>query len=223
MVIRRKVRELSEGPNNPESKDVVGPGFELAPTAAATTTTSIIGTSVVHTSSVGPIAVNQGPEDLAPPCDPLTTVAYESWMFQETSDAVLHHWQELPTDIIRYAVVEDAVLHARSLREIFLCLGQKDTISLKQLFPDLDTNIQRYLGLRDKAKAVRREYCHNNGRTYNYETLFNTRVLHPTICRGEYGLYREPLSRLRPKLLAVIDEIAVLEPSFRRLLASGRD
>jgi hypothetical protein len=164
------------------------------------------------------ITLNQRREDPARPCDPLATVAYESWMFHKSSDAALNHWQNLPSDVIRFAVVEDAILHARSLCEIFLCSGQEDTISLKRLFADIDTNIQKYKRLREEQKALRRECCQNNGRSYNYEELFNTRIFHPTILRGHYGLYHEPLSRLRPQLLAMVDEMARLNPSFERLL-----
>src|SRR5205823_1202948 len=57
---------------------------------------------------------------------------------------------DLPTNVIRCAVVENAVLHARSLCEIFLCSGQEDSISLKRLFPDFDTNIEKYRTLRQK-------------------------------------------------------------------------
>jgi hypothetical protein len=35
--------------------------------------------------------------------------------------------------------------------------------------------------------------------------------MHPTIMRGEYGLYEEPLRRLHPRIIAVIDEIATLK------------
>jgi hypothetical protein len=105
------------------------------------------------------ITLNQRREDPARPCDPLATVAYESWMFHKSSDAALNHWQNLPSDVIRFAVVEDAILHAGSLCEIFLCSGQEDTISLKRLFADIDTNIQKYKRLREEQKALRRECC----------------------------------------------------------------
>ena len=189
--------------------------FELNPIAVASTESRI----ATRGPSVTPI--NQGMADLAPWCDPMTTVAHESWMFRETSDAVLYHRRELPTDLIRYSSVEDAVLHARSLCEIFLCQGKHDTISLKHLIPGLDTSIEKSQPLREKTQALHREYRQHNGRSYSYETLFNTRVLHPTVFRGEYGSYREPLSRLRPRLLTIVDEIAALDPCFARLLGAN--
>jgi hypothetical protein len=106
---------------------------------------------------------------------------------------------------------------ARSLCEIFLCLGRKDAISLKHLFPDLDRNIEKYAPLRNTTKRLRKEYCQQNGRPYDYESLFNTRVLQPNVFRGEYGLYRKPLTRLRSQLLAIVDEIAALAPSVREI------
>ena len=53
-----------------------------------------------------------------PPVDPLETPEYESWMFLATADLARDHWNELPRDVVRYTVVEDAVLHARSLCEV---------------------------------------------------------------------------------------------------------
>ena len=205
---------MSDGPKDAASQGVVDLDLILSSiTTGSTESRSGCGGSL--------ILVNQKRTDPAPPCDPLTTVAYESWMFRETSDAVLHHWRELPTDVIRFAIVEDAVLHARSLCEIFLRLGREDAISLKHLFPELDSNIEKYAPVRNKTKRLRKEYRQHNGRPYDYETLFNTRVLHPTVFRGEYGLYREPLTRLRPQLLAIVDEIAALAPSLGRLLSAG--
>jgi hypothetical protein len=198
---------MSDGPKDAASKGVVDLDLTLSSIRAGSTECkSGCGGSL--------ILVNQKRTDPAPPCDPLRTVAYESWMFRETSDTVLHHRRDLPTDVIRFAIVEDAVLHARSLCELFLCLGGEDAISVKHLFPDLDRNIEKYAPLRNKTKRLRKEYRQHNGRPYDYETLFNTRVLHPTVFRGKYGLYREPLTRLRPQLLAIVDEIAALAQSF---------
>lgn len=189
---------MSDGPKDAASQGVVDPDLILSSiTAGSTESRSGCGGSL--------ILVNQTRSDPAPPCDPLTTAAYESWMFRETSDAVLHRLGELPTDVIRFAIVEDAVLHVRSLCEIFLRLGRKDANA----------------PLRNKTRRLHKEYRQHNGRPYDYETLFNTRVLHPTVFRGKYGLYREPLTRLRPQLLAIVDEIAALAPSLGRLLSAG--
>jgi hypothetical protein len=88
-----------------------------------------------------------------PPVDPLETLEYETWMFLATADLALDHWNELPSDVVRYAVVEDAVLHARSLCGMFIGSGEKDTISLRHLFPDLDKNKEKYKKLRDARKS----------------------------------------------------------------------
>src|SRR5215467_13917464 len=69
--------------------------------------------------------------DAALPIDDMVgTVEYESRMFLETSELALDHWAELPGKVVQHAVVEDAVLHARCLCEIFLGSGEEDTISL---------------------------------------------------------------------------------------------
>ena len=134
--------------------------------------------------------------------DALEIVEYESWMFRETADLVLDGW-EPPNEVLRNTVVENAVLHARSLCEIFVGPAKPDTITLKVLFSDLDRNRDRYVKLRDAKKKLKD--------AYTYRTLFNTRVMHPTVLRGRYGLYEEPLRTLRPKILAVVREIAALK------------
>jgi hypothetical protein len=82
-------------------------------------------------------------------------------------------------------------------------------------------SVEKYQPLRERTIALYRNYRQQNGRSYSYETLFNTKVLHPTVFRGEYGSYREPLSRLRPRLLTIVDEIAALDPCFARLLGAN--
>ena len=145
------------------------------------------------------------------PVDPLETVEYESWMFLSTAYLALEHWDDLPSDVVRHAIVEDAVLHARSLCEVFIGSAEKDTISLRHLFPDLDRNIERYKLLREARKKLIAEYDKSNGKKQTYRELFNTRVMHPTVLRGGYGLYEKPLRDLRPKILVVIREIASLK------------
>lgn len=153
--------------------------------------------------------------------DPIEIVEYESWMFFETTRLVLDHWKEMPNVVIRHAVVEDAVLHARSLCEVIVSSAHKDTISLKVLFQDLKQNRERYKVLREARGQLEKEYDHQNGKSYTYRKLFNERVMHPTILRGSYGLYEEPLRRLYPKIHAVIREIATLNGYPFRLPADG--
>ena len=164
------------------------------------------------TTTSGTISLRLNP---APPVDPLETVEYESWMFLATCDLALNHWNGLPNKVYQHAIVEDAVLHARSLCEVFVGPAKKDTITLKDLFPGLDQDAKKYKALREAKGMLEREYNQTNGRTCTYRELFNTRVMHPTVLRGSYGLYEEPLRRLQPKILAVIREIESLEPKFK--------
>jgi hypothetical protein len=46
-------------------------------------------------------------------------------MFRATADLALGSWTEPPSDVVRNAVVEDALLHARSLCEIFVGISQQ--------------------------------------------------------------------------------------------------
>ena len=174
------------------------PAASSLPTFTTTTTTTTTGAITSWESN-------------PPPVDPLETLEYESWMFLATADLALDHWNELPSDVVRYAVVEDAVLHARSLCEVFIGPAEKDTISLRHLFPDLDENIEKYKLLRDARKKLAAEYDKSNGKKHTYRELFNTRVMHPTVLRGNYGLYEKPLRDLRPKILAVVREMASLK------------
>jgi hypothetical protein len=81
------------------------PAASSLPTFVTTTTTTATGSITSWESD-------------PPPVDPLETVEYESWMFLSTADLALDHWNELPGDVVRHAIVEDAVLHARSLCEV---------------------------------------------------------------------------------------------------------
>jgi hypothetical protein len=146
---------------------------------------------------------------VAPPADdPIATVAYESWMFIETTDLALNHWDDFPNIVVQHAIVEDAVLHARSLCEVIVSSSDPDSITLKKLFPDLDTNINKFKVLRELKKQLAIEY--DQDKSPSYRELFNSRVMHPSILRGDYGQYGEPLRRLRPKIFAVVREIAAL-------------
>jgi hypothetical protein len=168
------------------------------PSAAVGTTTTA---TRVHTFG---FALNP-----APPVDnPLVTVEYESWMFFETTRLTLNHWKDFPNVVVRHAIVEDAVLHARSLCEVIFS-EKDDLISLRMLIPDYDETAEEFKILSDARGQLSKEY-RGRGRKPTYEKLFQTRVMHPTVLRGEYGIYEEPLRRLAPKILAVVREIARL-------------
>jgi hypothetical protein len=182
-----------------------------SPSEAVNVAVEIKQTVATTTSAFESSALLINSRDPASPADGmLGTVDYESRMFLETCGLALDNWDELGGKVVQHAIVEDAVLHARSLCEIFLGSGKEDTISLKRLFPDFDQNKEKYDTLRKLRTALDREYCHENGRACSYEDLFNTRVLHPTDLRGNRGEYEEPLRRLRPKLLDIIREIGSL-------------
>jgi hypothetical protein len=200
---------INISPNAPPASSAVGWKIEMPSSVAAASTATTT-------------AVIMGPRprspifDPAPPVDdPIVTVVYESWMFFETARFALDHWDELPNVVIRHAVAEDAVLHARSLCEVILSPPKKkDIITLAKLFPDLETNAVKYVALIAHAKELKRAY------EPKYRMLFNSRVVHPTVLRGNYGLYEEPLRHLQPKILAVVCEIARLKDlSFQ--LSSG--
>ncbi len=145
----------------------------------------------------------------ASPVDPIEIVEYESWMFFQTANLALNHLDEYPNIVIRNAIVENAVLHARSLCEVIISSGEDDLISLHKLFSDFNQNEEKYKALRAARKQLIKEY-RGGGRNPSYEKVFNTRVMHPTVLRGNYGLYEEPLRRLQPKILAVVRKIAAL-------------
>jgi len=180
---------------------------------------SVAAASTATTTSVRTFGMRL-PSDPERRVDPLETVIYESWMFLETAQLALDHLDGLPSAVIQHAIVEDAVLHARSLCEVIVGPHKKDTISLRELFPDLKTDREKYKALMANRKLLEKEYTKENGKQCSYKDLFNTRVMHPTVLRGDGGLYAEPLRRLQPKILAVVREIARLkELSFQ--LASG--
>jgi hypothetical protein len=136
---------------------------------------------------------------------PLETVGYEVGMFFETVDIVLNHPELLKDRIFTNALVEDAVLHARSLCSIFVGPKQyRNDFELTNLLPDFKTERGKYRVIRQLKKELDRVYNKGNPR---YRNLFNEFVMHPTNLRGSFGLYEKPLRDLEPILRKFVREL----------------
>lgn len=166
----------------------------------ATTSSTTISTIRVWNDRGSPVT--------GPPVDPLETIEYEAGMFFGTVDIVLndlHRFEEL---LLRNAVVEDAVLHARNLCGVFLEDNpRKDDIVLSQLFPDWAD--AKYKTIRAAVSRLREAYGDKKAAS-SHQFAFNKMVMHTTNVRGAYGLYHKPLSDLEPIIREIVSEIESL-------------
>jgi hypothetical protein len=121
----------------------------------------------------------------------------------------------LDEKVLRNAMTEAAVLHARSLCEVFLSLSTKkkpwpDDIRLSGLFSDWDTDTS---GKFDKIKnAVSRlDSAYGNDQDQNsHHFAFNKLVIHSTRHRGAYGIYDQAFHDLEPIIREIVGHIEAL-------------
>jgi hypothetical protein len=181
----------------------IPPGGPVA-TTAPKTTTSVFG--VWSSSPPAPVA-------------PLETVEYEVGMFFGTLEILRDRPEVLRELVLKNAVVEDAVLHARSLCGVFLDEPRDDDIGLSTLFSDLRTN-PLYTKLNGSVSRLRMIYG-DSKTPGSHRHSFNKMVMHSTELRGAYGLYDKPLSDLEPVIREIVSEIESLKGVKFRRICSG--
>jgi hypothetical protein len=196
----RRARAWVNGMPNDKSKKATYQ-LTIPPILASTTSSS--------SSQTLPITC-----DNPTPSPPLEIVQYEAAMFFRACDVVLRGVLPLPEFALffRNAVVEDAVLHARSLCEVFLDETDENQggIRVWRLVEDKDWRAKpeckdlrdRIGDLKDKYNGVGRGGFSNSPRR-----AFNQMVMHSTIDRGPYYHYREPLSDIESAVRNVITEL----------------
>jgi hypothetical protein len=142
------------------------------------------------------------------PVDLFETLGYEAAMFFGAMEVLRNQPEqpERPSELLlRNVVVEDAVLHARQLCDLFAGSSKKDDITLQDLFPDFYTNHQKYASLRSMKKRLDRVYGNDVPNTYHW--AFNKLVMHATKLRDGFGIYTKALNDLEKILRVVIDEV----------------
>jgi hypothetical protein len=165
----------------------------------------VTATTTTATSAVITVSSSSPPT----PVEPLKTVAYEAGMFFGALEIIRHRSELLQELVLKNAVVENTVLHARSLCEVFLDKPRDKDIRLSKLFPDLRTN-PSYTKLNNLVSRLRKTYG-KSGTVGSYRHSFNTMVMHTTEFRGAYGLYDKPLRELEPIIREIVSEIEFLK------------
>jgi hypothetical protein len=137
-------------------------------------------------------------------------------MFFGTAEIVLdrERFDRLGLLILKNAVVEDAVLHARNLCDVFLDIrNKKDDIILSEQFEDYWDDTSKYWKLKDAISRLRKKYHedHDGDGPSSYRAAFNKLVMHTTKQRGVYGVYNAALSDLLPLFREIVSEIKSLK------------
>jgi hypothetical protein len=182
---RLRAKALMSGEKEQNFTIKIPPGRSVA-TTTTTATSAMIG--VLSSSPPAPVA-------------PLETVEYEAGMFFGALEILRDRPELLAELVLKNAVVEDVVLHARSLCGVFLDEPRDDDIGLSTLFPDLRTN-PGYTKLSDSVSRLRTIYGESKT-PGSHRHRFNKMVMHSTVIRGAYGLYDKPLSEIEPGRLCV--------------------
>lgn len=148
-----------------------------------------------------------------PPVSPLDTLEYEVGKFRGALEVAGWEAEFARNRIVKFAMTECAVLHARSLCEVFLDPWKRDDdIRLVTLFPDYP-NDPKYRNLELAVKSLRDIYGEGAG---SPRQTFNELVMHTTSVRGAYGVYDRAMDALRPVILNIVREIeSLIGKTFR--------
>jgi len=183
------IRCRMDDPPDKEFKISVGARGTVIATAMAPSSTNQFGVF---------LPINQNIEDR-----PWSIIAYEVWMYFGTRSKM-----KTPTcndDVIRNAVVESAIVHARILCDIFLSKKSQwgGNILLADRFADWRSNSYRLKDLKSKIKKLRQAYGHSKKDGSPYQ-VFHQKALHadqaryPTFHGYDYAdqfKVLDPLSR----------------------------
>ncbi len=163
-------------------------------------------TSSTQMTVIGPFST-YSQDAPAPDQQQWETIAYEIKMFSRMLE-ILSDPDWLTEVALKNAIVEDAVLHARSLCEVFLDPGtRKDDIKLAELIREP----ANYVELSAAIAKLRKVY------SPSYRDMFNKNVMHPTKLRGDGRDYSEPLKELAPAIGEVVGEIEAAKDKIESL------
>ena len=141
--------------------------------------------------------------------DGLKILGYEVQMFLGLVPIALdpERFRQPGERLLKYAVVESAGLHVRNVCGILLDKGDNREWKLRELLkPDADQ--QRKI---DDARAKLKDAWGRGDDPKSACVAFNEMVIHPSKCRGDYGVYDAFFRELTPivrDFKKVIEELA---------------
>ncbi len=145
------------------------------------------------------------------PAEPIEIVKYESDMLVGLIDAraEIEELDLRSKRTVINALTESALLHARTLCAIFLSEGREAEIKLETLLAQFSpTEEQRraiYEAIHQLEDAYGEESDHNSPRF-----IINSMVMHPTVHRGDYGVYDGVVNKLVPLISQVMSALQAM-------------
>jgi hypothetical protein len=164
------------------------------------------GSTTATTISSGWITLTHaGPEFTGTPVSELETLEYEAGMLFRALEILRNERHRLDELVLRNALTEAAVLHARSLCEAFLEYKPKDDdIRLSRQFYDWDTDSSgKFSAIKAAVDRLRSAYS-------PYRVAFNKMVMHSTKLRRASGIYDHAFADLEPILREIVGHIESL-------------
>lgn len=149
--------------------------------------------------------------------NPWVILGYESWMLERT----LHEKQQLERTIqdeerrqvLNDALIESAVLHARSLCELFANPEGKfnSDSGLSHLLPDWDWGMPKYEGLNGLLSELENKYGqHHDSRSLYW--AFNKMLVYPAVGKSSQRDYTAALNAVLPLLRRILAEMQSKRP-----------
>jgi len=142
-----------------------------------------------------------------PPVTALNIIEYEAGMLLE-AEAALGDIEGVDSPrklILRNAVVESALLHARNLCSIFLSGGYTDDIKLRQLLASYRLNPAEQGAVDAAVSRLDAAYGNGDGLT---RSIINKMAMHPSHRRSDRGVYDEVLRKLLVPIREIISVLA---------------
>jgi hypothetical protein len=173
--------------------------FKLAASGpVCTTTASSSGTVILfHLSLV-----------TGAPVTALETIEYELGMFLGIMALMKTAREKFEELVVRNALTEAAVLHARSVCAVFLDDDPRD-LTVSQLFDDWEFQ-PRYAKIKDAIGRLKAAFGIAKDPA-SHRSVLNRMVMHATKYRGAYGMYDTVLTDLYPIICEIGAQIESLK------------
>jgi hypothetical protein len=146
----------------------------------------------------------------APPAEPLAIIEYEAAMFFGAVDALteIDQFSQRIKWILRNALTESALLHARNLCSIFQKQGKKGEIRYRDVFKEYRPTPDQRRAIDDAVGRLVNAYGGKGGGSP--QSVINDMVMHPNRRRGKYGIYNDVVIKLATPIREIMTALATL-------------
>lgn len=179
----------------------LGKTFRLSDGGPVVTTTQSSKATIIMYPGVAPA-----------PVPPLDTVEYEAGMFFGAVDGCTKIQQLEPSlrRIVRNALAESALLHARTLCAIFLNEGRKSSeIRLERLLDPYAVDSHQRKVIDDAVGELETAYGKESDEK-SPRFIINSMVMHPTYRRGDHGMYDDVVNLLLSPIREIVRALETL-------------